>query len=61
MAINTQDIQNADIDQSSKDLLTNLLAEIDELKARSAGKQPVKYVIYYDDGTTNTFDLVPAS
>ena len=58
MAITAEDIATADIDGSSKFLLTALLAEIDELKARPAARQAVKYVITYDDGTSDIFDLV---
>jgi hypothetical protein len=46
-------------DQDAVDEAVRILQpQIDELKVRPAGKQPVKYVVYYDDGTVDTFDLV---
>jgi hypothetical protein len=46
-------------DQDAVDEVVRILQpQIDELKARPAGKQPVKYVVIYNDGSTDTFDLV---
>ena len=47
-------------DQDAVDEAVRILQpQIDELKARPAGKQPVKYIVHYDDGTADTFNLSP--
>lgn len=51
-----------DFDQDAVNEAVRILQpQIDELKALrvGVGKQPVKYVVHYDDGTIRTFDLVP--
>ena len=47
-------------DQDAVDEAVRILQpQIDELMARPAGKMPVKYVVTYDDGSVDVFDLVP--
>lgn len=49
-------------DQDAVDEAIRILQpQIDELKARPVAKRPVRVVQYYDNGTFDTFDLVPVA
>lgn len=61
MAETAETILSKDVDGGVETVLLDLVARIEDLERRSAGRQAVKHEITHDDDTVDVFRLDPVS
>ena len=62
MTITAKEIKDLNVDGGVEEIVLKLLAEIDALKAALPGsphKHQIKYVVTYDDGSVETWEITP--